>query len=185
MCHAAGLIERYVLGKDSNRPHLLREVFTEDVELTMHVHTGGITFPPDAKGIAAATDVVCSRLNRSFENIYTFCFSPRPASTGDGFSCGWLVVMSEKDGGSVRAGGGSYAWSFSQDRSRVSALTITVSEMATLPPDTLGRVMAWAQQQSYPWCDRTTAEQAAATIPAFQTVLLALRTAYEQATDSR
>jgi hypothetical protein len=180
MSNAAELIERYVLGKDCNRPHLLEGVFTQDATLTMDVQTPDITFPAYAKGIGPVSEIVCRRLNQRFENIYTLCFAPRPTTAEQHFSCGWMVVMSEKDGGNVRAGGGRYDWKLTDDLLRVSTLRITVSTMDTFKPETLAPIMTWRSQQGYPWCDRTQAEGTSIAIPVLNTTLLALRTAYER-----
>jgi hypothetical protein len=180
MSNAAELIERYVFGKDCNRPHLLKEVFTQDASLTMDVRTPDIVFPSHAKGLEPVSEIVCRRLNQRFENIYTFCFAPRPVNAGHHFSCGWLVVMSEKDGGNVRAGGGHYDWHLTSDQQRVASLAITVSAMDTMTPEMLTPVMAWTTRQGYPWCDRTKAKEDAKAIPALYNVLSTLRAACKQ-----
>jgi hypothetical protein len=171
---AAELIERYVLGKDCNRPHLLEGVFCQDVSLTMDVQTPAIIFPSHAEGLKPVSEIVCSRLNQRFENIYTFCFAQRPVNVERHFACTWLVVMSEKDGGSVRAGGGRYDWHLTADLQRVAALQITVAAMDTYAPENLAPVMGWLSQQGYPWCDRVKAEESAAAIPALRATLLKL-----------
>jgi hypothetical protein len=183
MPNIAELIERYVLSKDCNRPHLLEGVFTREVALIMDVRTPNIVFPKHAEGLESVSGIVCRRLNQRFENIYTFCFALRPASLDQHFACGWLVVMSEKDGGDVRAGGGRYDWHLTADLQRVAALRITVSVMDTLMPEALPSVMAWSSRQGYPWCDRTRAEESATAVPALHATLLKLREAYETQED--
>ncbi len=179
MCHAADLIERYVAGKDGHRPHLLSKAFSEDAALKMRVQTKDIVFPPEANGIEAISKVVCRDLHQRFENIYTFCFSPRPTIVDSLFSCGWLVIMSERDGGAIRVGGGRYDWAFTDDRTQVASLTITVSQMGTLSKELIAPVMHWVQQRGYPWIDRFEAEEAARSLPPLREELLQLRMANE------
>jgi hypothetical protein len=174
MSHIKELIERYVLAKDQNKPYQMARVFTPDVKLSMDVLTQDITFPPIANGLTNVTDVVCSNLNRHFENIYTFCFTDPPVSPGESFSCGWMVVMSEKTGGVVRVGGGRYDWCFNPERTRVNALTITVSDMSYLPATTLPSVMEWVENLSYPWVSRETAELLSRDIRDLSEILLRL-----------
>ena len=168
-------ITAYILAKDGNRPHLLDAAFTSDATLRMEVRTASIAFPPASTGRDAIAETLVRRFNQTYENVYTFCLGEPPASGVAAFRCGWLVAMSEKQGGSVRVGCGSYDWSFAVGGARASALTITIDAMETLPADALAPVMLWVSRLRYPWCDRSALRDAAPTIPGVQHVLAMLR----------
>ena len=98
----ADVIDAYVRAKDGNRPHLLRAAFTDTATLRMHVRTAGISFPPGAVGREAIAQLLVSRFNETWENIYTLCVGSPPRAGVTSFACGWLVAMSSKTDGDVR-----------------------------------------------------------------------------------
>ena len=146
-------IATYIRAKDCNRPHLMEGAFTKDAALEMVVTVGSISFPPHSKGIDELTQVLVSRFNQTFENIYTFCLTAPPDTPRQSFSCGWLVGMSEKGSGAVRVGCGRYDWSFRPpDLALVEKLKITIECMQSLPAHACPDVMAWLTKLPYPWC---------------------------------
>lgn len=149
-------IEQYIRAKDGNRPHLLAQAFTDDATLDMVVRTGSISFPDHVEGRGAIGDVLVSRFNQTFENVYTFCLdAPLETSTEtstEAFQCRWLVAMSDKHSGEVRVGCGRYDWRFSPQSWLVGGLTITIEHMSTLPATDLPAVMDWVSRLAYPWC---------------------------------
>jgi hypothetical protein len=68
-------IATYIRAKDGNRPHLMEAAFVDDATLEMVVKVEGMAFPPSAKGIDELTQVLVSRFNQTYENIYTFCLA--------------------------------------------------------------------------------------------------------------
>lgn len=161
--YPAAAISAYILAKDGNRPHLLPEAFTEDAVLTMDVRTDAIQFPPATVGRDAIADVLVRRFNQAYENIYTFCLGTPPLAPVPRFEGGWLVVMSEKATGRLRAGCGRYAWTFDAETGLVSALVITIHGMLVLPPELVPVTTGWARTLPYPWCPLDLAD---ATMPA-------------------
>jgi hypothetical protein len=157
----ADTVARYIQAKDFNRPHLLGAVFAADAVLEMTDPAATMSFPSRVRGLDAIADVLVRRFAQAYENIYTFCLCPPPAD-GTSLSCRFLVGMSEKDGGAVRVGCGTYAWSFSGASGRVERLAITIDRMETLPADLLPVVMDWLRGLPYPWCP---VERAAASMP--------------------
>jgi len=155
----------YLRAKDGNKPHLLAQAFTIDACLVMDVKTGAIAFPPVSTGREAIAQVLVRQFSQTYENIYTVCLSAPPANNALAFSCDWLVVMSEKSGGDIRAGCGRYDWNFACDSHLVNRLTITIRTMLTLPPHTLDNMTRWASALPYPWCP---VEQAMQWAPKFQ-----------------
>ncbi|WP_445571992.1 hypothetical protein [Pseudomonas sp. E102] len=145
-------IEQYIRAKDGNRPHLLDQAFTNDATLDMVVCTGSISFPDHVEGRGAIGDVLVSRFNQTFENVYTFCLDAPPASNAETLQCRWMVAMADKHSGEVRVGCGRYDWRFRPQSWLAEGLTITISHMKTLPADDLSVVMAWVSRLAYPWC---------------------------------
>ncbi len=147
-------IQRYIEAKDGNRPHLMTGVFSESAVLSMKVKTDSISFPADSVGVEAVTDVLVRNFGKTYENVYTFCFSDSFGQDSDGLlSCRWLVGMSEKDTKNVRVGYGEYHWRFSEgDRGLVEHLTITIEKMLELAPATSQQIMPWLEQLPYPFC---------------------------------
>lgn len=156
------VLRGYFHAKDENRPHILERVFEPDAELVVVNHASTIAFPARTVGRDAITDVLVRNFTQTYENIYSF-YLRRPAARVAEFSCGWLVVMSEKHSKSARVGCGRYDWSFAKVAPHLATqLTITIHAMQLLPPAELAFVLAWVQGLSYPWC---TAEQVARAAP--------------------
>ena len=150
-------IATYIRAKDENRPYLMARAFAEDATLEMVVKTGTISFPPISQGLESITDVLVRRFAQSYENVHTFCLAAPPRTDETGFSCDWLVGMSEKDSRMVRVGCGRYDWQFRSEPPRLATqLTITIEQMQSLAPDCLASVMSWLSQLPYPWCSSQT-----------------------------
>ena len=165
------VLRTYFHAKDENRPHLLSEVFSESVVLEMIVRTGTISFPPVTHGLAAVTDVLVRRFAQNFENVYSF-YLEEPPSVAPGFSCDWLVGMSEKSGGAVRVGCGRYDWRFQQEAPCLAErLVITIEAMPALDPQALPSVLAWLKGLPYPWCPASRVVASAPAIDALEPVL--------------
>ena len=166
--YPAAAISAYILAKDGNRPHLMPEAFTDGAVLTMDVRTDTIQFPQATIGREAIADVLVRRFNQAYENIYTFCVGAPPLAPVPQFEGGWLVVMSEKATGRLRAGCGRYAWTFDGETGLVSELVITIHGMLVLPPDLVPVATAWARTLPYPWCPLELADATMPVLPDLQ-----------------
>ena len=164
-----GLVRAYIRAKDENRPHLMEHVFTDDACLEIIVKPETISFPPITRGLASITDVLVRKFATTYENVYTFCLERLNSQAREkGFSCDWLVGMSEREGGHVRLGCGRYDWQFSFEGSLlVERLVITIEVMQVLPPGCNKAVFGWLSGLPYPWCS---AEVIAKTAPALEGV---------------
>ena len=160
--------------KDGNRPHLLRGAFTESASLRMHVRTAGISFPPGADGRQAIAEMLVSRFNETWENIYTLCIGGPPAPGATSFTCGWLVAMSAKLDRQVRVGCGRYDWVFDAATGLARSLVITIDAMETTCGDA-DDMIDWASVLPYPWCDARQLELGAPHAPALRAVLAQMR----------
>jgi hypothetical protein len=146
-------IAAYIRAKDENRPYLMAKAFAEAATLEMVVKTDAISFPPVSNGLETITEVLVRRFAQTYENVRTFCLTPPPRIDDDGFSCHWLVGMSEKEGRRVRVGCGRYDWKFRAQGPRlVERLTITIDLMQSLAPNRLSSIMDWLSGLPYPWC---------------------------------
>ena len=155
-------IATYIRAKDSNRAHLMSTVFAPGAKLEMAVQAGTISFPPEASGLDAITDVLVRRFGQTFENVYTFCLCSPPVRDESTFSCPCLVGMSAKADGLVRVACGRYDWVFrSGEACLVERLKITIEPMQELPPGDLPIVMTWLSRLPYPWCPVEAAIEAA------------------------
>lgn len=144
-------IETYIDAKDGNRPHLMKNAFSDDAELVMELRTSEIFFPNNVKGVAGISNVLVSEFARQYENVYTFCIGTPPENELS-FNCHWLVCMTEKGTGAARVGFGQYQWDFDGARGKISRLRITIEEMNTLPAEWSSPILAWAHTLPYPWC---------------------------------
>jgi hypothetical protein len=172
---AAEAIERYILAKDRNHPHLARGVFASDAVLDMDVRSGSISFPPRVEGDSAILEVLVARFAQAFENVHTFCIAARPSGDPRAFSCPWVVGMSEKSSGGVRIGSGRYDWRFAAGTPAVERLRITIERMELLAPEALDPVMAWLGALPYPWCPAGTLRRGAPELPAVASVIAGLQ----------
>lgn len=148
------IIENYIHAKDGNRPQLMRYVFHASATLKMQIKTDQISFPADAVGLDAITDILVTNFSKSYEDVYTFCFSDSLKSSEKETLCGWLVAMRERDSGNIRVGCGIYNWSFDNPQSTLAdSLTITINQMIVLKPEFYGMVTDWLKKSDYPWTD--------------------------------
>ena len=162
MITAERVLRDYFHAKDENRPHLLGGVFAPEAQLEVRNRTGTISFPAVTEGREAIADILVRRFAQTYENIYSFYMDHPPAAAPD-FSCDWLVGMTEKDGGNVRVGCGSYEWMFQEGALRLaSRLVITIAAMQVLPPRHFEPVFMWLRNLDYPW---TTAAAVRAAAP--------------------
>jgi hypothetical protein len=147
------IIQRYICAKDKNRPELMPRVFTIAARLEIVMKTHTIVFPLGADGLDAITDVLISQFSQNYENVYTFCFFDASENHENKYSCEWLVTMTEKNGGSVRVGCGSYNWSFDhQQEILADQLIITIEQMILLSPDCYDQIFSWVTKLPYPGC---------------------------------
>jgi hypothetical protein len=144
-------ITNYILAKDGNRPFLMRQAFAENAELEMIVKTDAISFPSMTKGVDGLAEVIVRRFAQDYENIYTFCLSEPPTPALTHFACHWLVGMSVRSDGQIRAGCGSYDWHFGRD-GLVEKLVIAIEVMKVLPAAELSASMNWLSALPHPWC---------------------------------
>ena len=151
---AETVLRTYFRAKDENRPHLMREAFSESATLETVVKTDAISFPPIARGLASITDVLVRKFAQSYENVYSFYLQrPPPHTAVSTFACDWLVGMSEKESGKARVGCGRYEWQFQTGAPHLAdRLVITIEAMQVLPADRLEPVLLWLTGLPYPWC---------------------------------
>jgi hypothetical protein len=170
---AEEVLRTYFRAKDENRPHLMRDAFSETATLETIIKTDAISFPPIARGLAPITDVLVRDFGRLYENVYSF-YLDRPPShiLSSGFSCDWLVGMSEKATGKARVGCGRYDWEFQATGAGLAdRLVITIESMQVLSADRLEPVLLWLTGLPYPWCPARTILQSAPAIPDLDPIL--------------
>ena len=166
------LVSGYVRAKDHNRPDAMSRLFARDARLEMVVHTGTISFPALTEGNDAIADVLARRFAQSYENVHTFCVATPPEGDVRHYGCRWLVVMSEKESRAPRVGCGRYDWAFRPGaKALVSALTITIDQMHTLPANQLVALMDWVTPLPYPWCPPAALAVGAPAIDELQSLL--------------
>jgi len=158
-------IGRYVQGKDSNLPHLMQAVFSEDAVLKMLVNSDEIDFPSEVIGLEGISQTLCSEFNERFEHIRTLCFLDTVLRSNNLMNCRWLVGMVSKETGALHCGYGEYHWTFDKDYSalsqhQVKKLTIVIEKMVILvPPKDLDidqevdkkAILNWLASCTYPW----------------------------------
>ena len=148
------VLRTYFHAKDENRPHLMAMAFAETAVLETVVKTGAISFPPVSRGLAPITDVLVRKFAQTYENVYSFYLErPGPAAPLAGFSCDWLVGMSDKESGRARVGCGRYDWRFQPAAPHLAdRLVITIEAMQVLSPELLDPILRWLTGLPYPWC---------------------------------
>ncbi len=158
-------IGRYVQGKDSNLPHLMQAVFSEDAVLKMLVHSDEIDFPSEVIGLEGISQTLCTEFNERFENIRTLCFLDTVLRSNNLMNCRWLVGMTSKETGALHCGYGEYHWTFEKDYSalsqhQVKKLTIVIEKMVILVPTRdqdidpeadKKAILSWLASCTYPW----------------------------------
>ena len=160
MADRADMVAAYIHAKDCNRPWLMRQTFLADARLEMVNRSEAISFPSNADGVDAISEILVEQFNRDNQNVYTVCLAAAPDGAGDSFSCNWLVAMSRRDTGEVRVGCGQYDWQFAPDRGLlVSSLRITIDVMEVLASRHSEPVLSWVSALPYPWCPIGKAEK--------------------------
>ena len=147
------IIQTYLRAKDENKPHLMKELFTDSAILEMKLKTENISFPSKTVGLDNITEVLIKNFSNSYENIYTLCFEDTIVSDTNSLFCSWLVGMSEKNTDKVRVGSGIYTWQFNANNTKVEKLTIVINEMVILESNVIEKIMFWLNNCSYCWCE--------------------------------
>ncbi len=147
------IVRNYIFAKDNNKPYLMKKAFTESANLEMVVKTENISFPSNAIGLDAITDILVRKFNQNYENVYTFCISDSIKEDKDELFCNWLVGMTEKEGGSIRVGCGGYNWHFDNSTTILAdRLIITIEQMVVLEASFSAEIIDWVSKLPYPWC---------------------------------
>lgn len=166
-------IVHYLCAKDQNRPHRMKQVFTESASLEMQVNSDNIAFPPETRGREAITELLVRQFGQTYENVYTFCLTDSINSQADHLDCRWLVAMSERANGSLRVGWGHYDWYFdnadnTDDVALANRLRIQIEQMQVLEPEYADQVLGWASHLPYPWCNTRQLLETLPQIPSLQ-----------------
>ena len=171
MISKADAIQLYIQAKDSNRPFLLNGAFAEGITLKIDVPTEAISFPSSLFGRDAIADTLVRQFNQEYENIYTICIGNKPDIEGVDFSCYWLVVMTEKQSGTLRVGCGEYEWNFNATSNTVQSLSIAIDTMETAPSASVTDAMAWVSDLPYPWAELSVVAREAPDVSAITRVM--------------
>jgi len=146
------LVNRYIKAKDSNKPHLMSSVFSENAVLEMKVKSDNISFPPNVTGCKQITEILVREFSQSYENIYTICVSDTVEQSSATLNCRWLVGMTETSSGLHKVGFGDYFWLFDATKNvLVSQLTIIIDSMVILPSERQSALMPWLDSLPAPW----------------------------------
>jgi hypothetical protein len=149
------LLECYLRAKDLNHPELISECFSPDAELSFSIATDDIDFPRRVVGAPAIAKTLVADFGERFERCRTYyvCAEPQVDESG---ACvmPWLVVMRQKDNGSLRIGKGVYQWRFGHEAGGADAIArlhIHIERMdAVLDPDA-AKLNAMQGSLPYPW----------------------------------
>ncbi|WP_175997867.1 nuclear transport factor 2 family protein [Burkholderia stabilis] len=149
------LLECYLRAKDLNRPALIADCFAADAELSFSLANEDIDFPPRVTGAAAIASTLVEEFGERFERCRTYYVCVEPAVDEHGISAmPWLVVMRQKDNGTLRIGHGTYRWQFAPDSvgvTRIAALHIHIARMDTIDDPDATKLDALHAAFGYPW----------------------------------
>lgn len=146
------LINRYIKAKDSNKPHLMKSVFSANAVLEIKVNSDNISFPPIVTGCKQITETLITEFSQSYENVYTICVADTVQLSSGTLNCRWLVGMTETSSGLQKVGFGDYLWVFDHTNDKlVSQLTIIIDSMVILPSERQSELMPWLDSLPAPW----------------------------------
>jgi hypothetical protein len=168
------LIDAYIHAKDSNRSHIMKDIFSTDAVLTMKVMTNNISFPEKIFGVSEIADTLATQFSTKFENVYTFCIGEPPSKLVDAFECRWFVCMTDKETRSTRIGHGTYEWALDTYARKVKALLIRIEQMEIVSEEWREPILRCAQKLPYPWCPALSILAAAQAIGPLDAVSVAL-----------
>lgn len=141
------LITTYINAKDSNKPHLMSRVFSEDATLNMIV----ISFPSKVIGLEDITATLVEDFSMKFENVYTICLEDTIQRDDEKFFCQWLVVMNDKITKESKVGIGEYVWI--RKDSLITSLDIKIKEMSIVDAKYQNDVLDLVSSFPYPWAN--------------------------------
>ncbi|MFM0550626.1 hypothetical protein P0D69_06550 [Paraburkholderia sediminicola] len=149
------LLECYLRAKDMNRPELISECFSSDAELTFSIATDDIDFPRRVLGASAIAKTLVSDFGERFDRCRTYYVCAEPL-VDEGRTCSmpWLVVMRQKEAGSLRMGKGMYRWRFGNEigkADRIVQLHIHIERMDAVPDPRAEKLNALQASLLYPW----------------------------------
>ncbi len=148
------IVSKYIYAKDNNKPHMMKDIFTKNAILNMELETKNISFPSESMGLDSITNVLVKEFNKSYENVYSFCFLDSIKGDNEKLVCKWLVIMSSKENDTLRIGYGTYKWSFDKDKNfLIKQLVISIEEMVILEEKFIYEMMNWIGSIPYPWCN--------------------------------
>ncbi|RKR36901.1 nuclear transport factor 2 family protein [Paraburkholderia sp. BL17N1] len=149
------LLECYLRAKDLNRPELISECFSPDAELTFSIATRDIDFPRRVNGAPAIATTLVADFGERFDRCRTYYVCTKPqVDEGRACSMPWLVVMRQKETGSLRIGKGMYRWRFGSEtggKDLVVQLHIHIERMDAVPDPHAEKLSALQGALLYPW----------------------------------
>lgn len=153
------ILEKYILGKDTNRPTILEEIYSSDATVHFTIVPSTISFPAFIIGNREIAKVLSADFNERYDNVKTYYLSPPDLVAEDHaiYHQGWLVMMREKETGILKFGSGYYSWFFKQAPSgmwQINKHEITIGVMLDLPGSSLTFLQDSVEQLSYPWASR-------------------------------
>lgn len=154
MLQHKSLLEAYVCAKDECRPGLIHDIFEPNALLAMSVASEAISFPPLVVGADGIAQTLVTGFAQRFSQCRTYYLGDSPGEAGERIDhMPWLVLMRDRDEGSLRIGRGHYRWLFSPYGKgwRIAEMHIRIDRMDVLP-DRDGRLLAVLQSVlPYPW----------------------------------
>lgn len=155
----ARLVSSYLQAKDEQRPHLFRTVFAHDAVFQSRFTFDTDFADEDEHHGAVAIAEVFKRLGATCENIYTVCFDDTVVVDDvTAFSCGWAVVMQERQSGRMRLAVGTYDWQVDAAAAVARRLDVVMTHMqevdAAVNDHVLDGMHRLLSSTTAPWCDR-------------------------------
>ncbi|MFM0500841.1 hypothetical protein [Paraburkholderia caffeinilytica] len=152
---ARSLLEGYLRAKDLNHPELISECFSPDAELTFSIATDDIDFPRLVVGAPAIARTLVADFGERFDRCRTYYICAEP-EVDENRACvmPWLVVMRQKDSGSLRIGKGVYQWRFGtgvEGADAIVRLHIHIERMDAVPDPDAAMLSALQGALPYPW----------------------------------
>jgi len=147
-------LNRYIDGKDNNRPAVLKALYCSDAVLAFSLDDQSMSFPTRVEGAQEIAKVLSGDFNQRYQRVKTWYLTqPVADGTDQVTEQPWLVMMQEKASGDIRIGCGFYNWRFETNCNplQVSAHHIHIHTMLSFPSTRESWLIELQQSLAYPW----------------------------------
>ncbi len=155
---AIGILEKYIDGKDKNKPYILNDLYASNAAVTFGGTSQNTNFPKEIIGNIRIAELLSGDFNKTFHQVRTYYLSREFPHLEEKQikDQTWIVLMRHRESGAVQAGTGYYNWTFGktgQPGFRINQHHIQINHMLAFEEPDSAWLGSLQENLSYPWLD--------------------------------